>query len=620
MYKLLFFLFIITITACKEPIKKRIPYSQLNSSEADSILKSIHQPVFSTKEFRIKQAVGNQVTNLIQDAIDQAASNGGGTVVIPGGIYYCYSINLKSNVHLMLEEGAILKFVNDPTKYPLVYTWFEGIPCMNFSPMIYAKDEVNIKISGKGIIDGQGNKPEWKSMKYRQKIDWTLLKDLDNENVEPRHRTFGMGNNLRPDLITFINCNKIEISGVSLINAPYWTVHPILCNDVTISQMNISGQGYNQVGIALECCSRILIDHVNVKGMKAGIQINSGIGNDDQLRPSTDILVQESVFNDNRNAISIGPAVKSGVNRLFISGIKINHSFNAINILNDASLKGKIHDIFIREILAADITGHFFYCRIFYGSENSKEPLFFNVHFEKLRVDSCARSFHIDGDGYQPIQNFYFENCTFHSYKEPIAEDIINLSFKNFNDGNLNYNQSFNLKDAKSDKLNGMKKNQDILNANEIHQDELPEKVKEILLKQYTQVPLEDIRRIITKTRVLYEIELLPEINQKTVLLISFDGEIVRTEQEISFQSIPVQVLATLRSILKTEPIPQIMEEVKRIVVQDFIYYEFKGEMRHTIFFAGIAKDGRVLEQKQKEVANTLPFLIKNAEIKKATK
>jgi hypothetical protein len=481
---------------------------------------------------------------------------------------------------------------------------------MNFSPMIYARDEENIKISGKGIIDGQGYKPEWNSMKFREKVDLALLQDLHNENVEARHRKFGTGNNLRPDLVSFINCSKIEVSGVSLINAPYSTIHPLLCNDITISYINISGHGRDQIGIDLECCSRVLIDHVNVKGTKAGIRVNSGITNAESSRPSSDIVVLESGFNDNHKAISIGPAVGSGVNRLFISGTKIDHSGNAIHILNDARLKGKIQNIFVKDIVASDINDHFFYCRIFYGSEDYRVPLFYNIHFENIKVDSCGRSFHIDGDGNQPVQNVYFDNCTFNSFKDPIAEDIFNLSLRNFTDGNLSYDQNYDLKDAKADKLHTRYIDQDILNKNYIHLDELPEKVKDILIKKYSLMTIEGIRRIITKTRVLYEIRFQPDINHKTILLISFDGEIVRTEQEIPFRSIPDQVLATLGSILKTGPVPHIIEEMRRVDVQDFTYYEFKGETRHIIFFTGIAEDGRILEQKQKDVANTLPFLI----------
>src|SRR5580704_1103627 len=44
-------------------------------------------------------------TPAINRAIDAAASAGGGLVLFPSGVYVCFSIRLKSNVHLHLGQG-----------------------------------------------------------------------------------------------------------------------------------------------------------------------------------------------------------------------------------------------------------------------------------------------------------------------------------------------------------------------------------------------------------------------------------------------------------------------------------------------------------------------------------
>lgn len=613
MHKVIFIFLVLAFAACKEKTnQKQVPLSKVNWSSADSIVNSIHQAVFPEFVSTVKPTSESVPVNHIQEAIDKVASKGGGTVILKAGKYLSNPIVLKSNIHLKLEEGAILQFNTDVSQYPLVYTWFESIPCMNFSPMIYAKDLVNIKISGNGIIDGQGDSPEWKSMKIKQNPDWNLLKKLEREQVKPENRHFGMGHNLRPDLITFVNCSRIEVSGVSLMNAPYWSVHPILCDNMIFSKLNITGQGFNKIGLAPECSTNMLVDQVRIQGMDVGIQIKSGRAKVDPVKSSENIVIQHSVFKNNRISFQLGSKMKAGINRIFISGITVNQTQSAITILNDAQLKGKIHDIFIRDIDAVNIQDQFLYCRIYNASEKNTEPMLYNIRLEDLRVDSCARAFHLDGDGFQPITNLHFGNATFNSAKDPIAEDVVNLSFKNFTDGELVYNESFNIKDVRNDKFDRKITDQDILDADNIHLDEVPGKVKETLANNFPKFPIESISRIITKKQVLYEVDLVSENSRETILLISATGEIIRTKQDVGFHEIPDPVFSALKAILGSNIWPQMMEEIKKISVHDFVYYEIKCETRNNLFDTSIAGDGSILEQKQKVIKASFPLVIKN--------
>lgn len=87
-----------------------------------------------------------------QHAIGNCTSRGGGIVYVPTGTFITAAITLKSNVNLHVSYGAIIRFTRDTTKYPLVYTRWEGIELMNYSPFIYAFEETNIAITGSGIL------------------------------------------------------------------------------------------------------------------------------------------------------------------------------------------------------------------------------------------------------------------------------------------------------------------------------------------------------------------------------------------------------------------------------------------------------------------------------------
>jgi len=70
-------------------------------------------------------------------AIAACHGAGGGRVVVPAGVWLTGAIHLKSNVNLHLAAGATLRFSPEPAKYlPVVLTRFEGIECMNFSPLV----------------------------------------------------------------------------------------------------------------------------------------------------------------------------------------------------------------------------------------------------------------------------------------------------------------------------------------------------------------------------------------------------------------------------------------------------------------------------------------------------
>ena len=102
-------------------------------------------------------AVANQ--RAIQRAIDQCSKKGGGKVIIPAGqTFKTGAIEMKSGVNLVVEEDAVLEFVFEPALYPIVETSWEGLDCYNLSPCIYAFRAHDIAISGKGTIDGGGNK------------------------------------------------------------------------------------------------------------------------------------------------------------------------------------------------------------------------------------------------------------------------------------------------------------------------------------------------------------------------------------------------------------------------------------------------------------------------------
>ena len=194
-------------------------------------------------------------TASIQKTIDACATAGGGTVFVPTGTFLCGPITMKSNVNLFFSQGAVLRMLPygigngiEPGTYP------NNGKTDFYSHLISGNKLDNIKISGNGIIDGQGN--DW----------WSAY----------RAHNFKRG-----CLIRFDECNKIEISGITLINAP--NVHITVgrkSSDVIISKVTIKcpANGPNTDGIDVWAPNVKIID-CNISCGDDNIAMDAGTQN-----------------------------------------------------------------------------------------------------------------------------------------------------------------------------------------------------------------------------------------------------------------------------------------------------------------------------------------------------
>ncbi|TID22776.1 coagulation factor 5/8 type domain-containing protein [Venturia nashicola] len=109
--------------------------------------------VITSKTYLADNKGKDYATASIQSAINDATTTGGGIVYIPPGIYKTGNLILKSNVHLYLSGGSVLRYTGAPEIYEPLFTKFDR----KFTYWIRTDlDSSNIKITGRGIIDGDG--------------------------------------------------------------------------------------------------------------------------------------------------------------------------------------------------------------------------------------------------------------------------------------------------------------------------------------------------------------------------------------------------------------------------------------------------------------------------------
>ena len=211
--------------ASAAPRSYRVDVPPLPWPAANDIVANTTIPTFPDRSFPItgygaKNDGKTDNTAAIKKAIDACAAAGGGHVVVPAGSFLTGAVYLKSNVDLHLEKGAVLKFSGDASKFPNVLTRYEGIECINHSPMIYAYREKNIALTGSGTLDAAATS-SWNKGSDRAYLDTLVAKGTPPEKrVVP-----GSGHTMRSTFVEPYACENVLIQGVTLKNSMFWQLH-----------------------------------------------------------------------------------------------------------------------------------------------------------------------------------------------------------------------------------------------------------------------------------------------------------------------------------------------------------------------------------------------------------
>lgn len=303
--------------------------------EVPRILHRIRPPVFPRRIFDVTRfgAVGDGTTDCTEAfrrAIDACHLAGGGRVLVPPGAFLTGAIHLRSNVNLHVTAEATIRFHTDPARYlPVVFTRWEGTECFNYSPFIYANGQRNLAVTGDGTLDGQARLGPWESWYASggpQGADQRELRRMGNEGVPLADRQFGAGHFLRPKMVQFYGCQNILISGVTIVDPPMWTLHPVLSRNITIRNVTVHSFLFNTDGVDPECCTDVHIAGCRFNTNDDCVAVKAGRDADGHRVgvPSTNIVVERCRFAGRWGGITVGSEMSGGVRNVFARNCEIN--------------------------------------------------------------------------------------------------------------------------------------------------------------------------------------------------------------------------------------------------------------------------------------------------------
>lgn len=412
-------------------------------SQADKIIERITPPVIPDKNFNITDfgAIGDgksDCTQAFKKAIDAASKAGGGKVIVPAGIFLTGAIHLKSNINLYLSQGATIKFSDDPNMYlPVVYTRWEGIECMNYSPLIYAYNQKNIAITGRGTLDGNGkNWWRWRRTE-RRKADRAKLVEYGRENVPVKDRQFA-GGKLNPNMIEPYKCENILIEGIRIINGPFWHIHPVLSKNIIVRNVRVDGIGPNNDGCDPESCKDVLITGCFFNTGDDCIAIKSGRNNDARRVnvPSENIIVKNCTMKAGHAGVAIGSEITGGARNIFVENCTMDdpNQERAIRLKTNAARGGFIENVYVRNLKIGQVKEAILLIDFFYQDieKGNYKPVVKNINLENITSQKSKHALFLRGFANAPIRDVRLTNCTLENNSSPdVVSNVKNLVMKN---------------------------------------------------------------------------------------------------------------------------------------------------------------------------------------------
>ena len=426
---------------------------------------------------------GNMLnTKAINNAIDACSKKGGGVVLVPAGLWLTGPIVLKNNVNLHLAIGATLLFTADKSQYPLVKANWEGLPQMRNQSPISATGANNIAITGKGIIDGNGD--GWRSVKS-DKLTASQWKKLvasggvlseDKKTWYPSE-AFARANKmtnpgqispekdaafyesikdfLRPNLVLITNCKYILLEGITFQNSAAWCLHPLMSEHLTVRNIFVKNPWYaqNGDGIDVESCKNVLIENSVFDVGDDALCMKSGRDEEGRKRamPVENVIIRGCTVYASHGGFVIGSEMSGGARNIYVSNCTFIGTDIGLRFKTTRGRGGIVENIFIKDIYMKDIPGDAILFDMYYMAKDpvamvgekreiptaefkpvdETTPIFRNFHISNVYCNGAAKGIFVRGIPEMHVKDIVLENMVLQATKGIDVQEASGISFRN---------------------------------------------------------------------------------------------------------------------------------------------------------------------------------------------
>lgn len=443
-------------------------------------LPKVVQPTFrkDTINIQLKGAKPDGVTlntEVINNAIITCSKKGGGVVLVPKGLWLTGPIELKSNVNLHLQKAATLLFTTDKSKYALVEGSYEGKKAARNQSPISGTGLVNVAITGKGIIDGNGdvwravNKAQLTEGEWKEKVAsggivrpdgkvWYPSEQFLKASTEGKSMLLTDGKKpqdfadikdfLRPNLVVIAQCKNVLLEGITFQNSPAWCLHPLMSENLTFRNLTVKNPEYahNGDGMDIESCKNFLIEGCALDVGDDAICIKSGKDEEGRKRgmPTENGVIRNNVVYNGHGGFVIGSEMSGGARNIFVYDCTFMGTDKGLRFKSVRGRGGIVENIYAKNIYMKDIAQEAIFFDMYYFVKfatdsprdespvvNEGTPIFRNMKFENIVCHGAKKGIFVRGLPEMPIKNITIENATLQTEIGVELIDVANISCKN---------------------------------------------------------------------------------------------------------------------------------------------------------------------------------------------
>lgn len=450
---------------------------------------SISEPNFPDFSVNISDfgAVGDghsMNTKAIADAIEKCLHKGGGTVLVPQGIWLTGPVQLKSNINLHLKEGAVLLFSPHFEDYPLIESNWEGQKQVRCISPISAFNLENIAITGKGIIDGSGE--AWRPVKKSKMTNrqweellasggvvndenntwWpseealngaAIIRKLSKDSSTDIQKYAAAREYLRPVMVNLVNCKHVLLDGPTFQNSPAWNIHPLMCENMIIRNINVRNPWYSQNGdgIDLESCHNVILYNSRFDVGDDAICLKSGRDEGGRRRgkPTENVVIDGCTVYHGHGGFTVGSEMSGGVRNISLSNCTFLGTDVGLRFKSTRGRGGIVENIYISNIYMKDIPAEAIRFNMFYDNsppipeeEKTKQlpylyrpivpvseetPKFRNIEIKNIYCRGAEQAVLLQGLPEMALSELIIDNLIISAKKGLVCVDTEDLVLKN---------------------------------------------------------------------------------------------------------------------------------------------------------------------------------------------
>lgn len=331
-----------------------VDYRTINVPDAPFAMPPVRECVFPVRDFPITdfgaKPDGSLSTLAFAAAMKACNEAGGGRVTVPKGRWLTGVVRLLSNCCLYLQEGATLEFTDDPKDYPVVETTWEGVECLNISPLIHAFGVENVGIAGPGRIEPRMRLwRDWFARPPEHKLATELLYHWGSTNAPMAVRNVAdvKGANVRPPLIEFNRVKNVLLDGFSVRESPFWTIHLYHSENCVVRNLDLCAHGHNNDGIDVDMTRNVLIEKCRFDQGDDGVCLKAGRNQDAWRlnRPTENVVVRDCEFLHAQSMLGIGSELSGGIRNIWMTRCRATTGLMGVRIKTNRRRGGFVENI-----------------------------------------------------------------------------------------------------------------------------------------------------------------------------------------------------------------------------------------------------------------------------------